>query len=162
MRAAIMLLAPLLLTALNAAAADLAAQPACRTALRALTVAEAAAEPASAASAATSSGRLTAARRQAAVACLGPAAAAASGPPLGARQVLPPAPAMGIGVPRLVSPSSAAAPPPVPAPRPPVSITSCDPVGCWASDGSRLQRAGPMLIGPRGMCSSAAGVLSCP
>ena len=33
----------------------------------------------------------------------------------------------------------------------------------WASDGSRLQRAGPdTLLGPRGMCTTSGSVLLCP
>lgn len=42
-------------------------------------------------------------------------------------------------------------------PPPPVSvvplrsITSCDAVGCWASDGSRLQKLGPKSVGSEGV-----------
>ncbi|MFT3819988.1 MAG: hypothetical protein QM750_20635 [Rubrivivax sp.] len=155
-----LVLLPALLLWPGWAAADLAAQPGCRSALQALTAAEAASD-------AASSGRLAAARRQAAGACLGPAAAAAaaaSAPPLGARS-LPAVPALGVTVPRAAAPRPSplpTVPPPAVAPRPPVSITSCDAAGCWASDGSRLQRVGPMLVGPRGVCAQAAGVLSCP
>lgn len=50
----------------------------------------------------------------------------------------------------------AVAPPPPPAiTRPPV-ITTCDAGGCWDSDGRRLNRAGPVLIGPGGACSGSA------
>ena len=46
---------------------------------------------------------------------------------------------------------------------PPVlSLVSCDAAGCWASDGTRLQRSGTLLLGPRGYCSAAGSVLSCP
>jgi hypothetical protein len=51
---------------------------------------------------------------------------------------------------------------PLPAPVLPKSITSCDALGCWASDGTRLQRVGPNLLGPRGFCSAPGGVLQCP
>jgi hypothetical protein len=42
------------------------------------------------------------------------------------------------------------------------SITQCDAAGCWASDGSRLQRLGPDLVGPKGVCSVQGSVLLCP
>jgi hypothetical protein len=50
-----------------------------------------------------------------------------------------------------------------PVPTPPlVSITSCDANGCWASDGTRLQRFGSQLLGPRGVCSRVGAVVHCP
>jgi hypothetical protein len=48
------------------------------------------------------------------------------------------------------------------APRRPLVTTSCDPAGCWADDGSRLQRFGSQLVGPRGVCSVTGSVLNCP
>jgi hypothetical protein len=42
------------------------------------------------------------------------------------------------------------------------SVTACDAAGCWASDGSRLQRLGPNLVGPRGVCTVQGAVLNCP
>ncbi len=42
------------------------------------------------------------------------------------------------------------------------SIASCDSVGCWASDGTRLQRFGPNLLGPKGFCTVQGSVLNCP
>jgi hypothetical protein len=54
-------------------------------------------------------------------------------------------------------------PNPGPVAQPPLrSITSCDAGGCWASDGTRLQRMGPSLVGPQGACSVSGSVLSCP
>ena len=47
-------------------------------------------------------------------------------------------------------------------PPPPVTILSCDAAGCQASDGTRLNRAGPVLIGPRGACSVQGSVVVCP
>ena len=69
----------------------------------------------------------------------------------------------------VVPPIVTAAPPPplIVAPPPPVTvprlsvITSCDPGGCWDSDGTRLHRAGPNLMGPRGLCSVQGNVLNC-
>ncbi len=55
-----------------------------------------------------------------------------------------PAPLRPPMVPPAGAPPAAVAPP---------SIVSCDPAGCWASDGSRLTRVGPQLLGPRGLCS---------
>ncbi|MBL8359268.1 MAG: hypothetical protein JNN18_02160 [Rubrivivax sp.] len=135
--------------------------PACREALAALERAEreAPAPPAEGASGAMPAA-LTAARRQAAQVCL-------AGPPD------PPRPAQPSMRPPIAVPLATVAParpPPsvpgptmaVPAPRAPVTITACDTTGCWASDGTRLQRAGPQLLGPRGLCSTAGALLNCP
>lgn len=51
---------------------------------------------------------------------------------------------------------------PVQIQRPP-SITSCDPGGCWSSDGTRLNRLGPELTSPRGgICNPQGGTANCP
>jgi len=42
------------------------------------------------------------------------------------------------------------------------SITSCDAAGCWVNDGTRLQRIGPQLLGPRGFCSVLGSMVNCP
>lgn len=42
------------------------------------------------------------------------------------------------------------------------SVVSCDAVGCWINDGTRLQKLGPGLLGPKGFCSVQGSVLSCP
>ena len=53
-------------------------------------------------------------------------------------------------------------PPPV-APAPPLTLNGCDATGCWASDGSRLQRSsGGALLGPRGFCHVNGNLLQCP
>ena len=44
----------------------------------------------------------------------------------------------------------------------PYAITSCDAGGCWANDGSRLNRVGPNLWGPRGICTVQGSLLQCP
>jgi hypothetical protein len=46
--------------------------------------------------------------------------------------------------------------------RPLTTITSCDALGCWASDGSRLQKVGPSLLGPGGFCNVQGAVVNCP
>lgn len=108
---------------------------------------------------------LQAARHRAAVACLGARAdlplpprrpvltAPISAPPIGYGS-LPPA------LPTLADPARA---PPVRIAPPPVTVTTCDAVSCWTSDGMRWQRSGAGLVGPGGMCSGVAGgVLRCP
>ena len=44
----------------------------------------------------------------------------------------------------------------------PYAITSCDAGGCWANDGSRLNRVGATLWGPRGACTVQGSLLQCP
>lgn len=110
-------------------------------------------------------------RRAAALACLRTEGAV---PPRDARvQPVPPV----VAAPSLASvPTAAGAAPgrpvplgaparaePLPRPAPPVTVTACDPTGCWASDGTRLQRTGPQqLLGPRGPCTAQGPFLSCP
>lgn len=63
----------------------------------------------------------------------------------------------------LASPSVGLAPAaPLRPSSPPVVVTHCDQSGCWASDGSHLQRAGGTLIGPRGICTTVGTMLNCP
>jgi hypothetical protein len=63
----------------------------------------------------------------------------------------PPLPAL---APALPAPAS---PPPAP-----TTILSCDIVGCWASDGSRLNRVWPNLWGTPGACTAQGALLQCP
>lgn len=73
-----------------------------------------------------------------------------------------PAPAPGPGT---AAAWPGAAPPPGPLvapPRPPTTVLACDTTGCWASDGSRLQKVGAQLIGPSGPCTVQGSVLRCP
>jgi hypothetical protein len=44
----------------------------------------------------------------------------------------------------------------------PYAVTSCDPGGCWANDGSRLNRVGTNLWGKRGVCTLQGTLLQCP
>lgn len=53
-------------------------------------------------------------------------------------------------------------PAPAPRPEPLRSLGACDAAGCWTSDGQRLQRMGPNLVGPRGVCAVNGSVVSCP
>jgi hypothetical protein len=101
---------------------------------------------------------LQALRRQAAHACLGsrldapPRVERLARPPIAVAPVAPHAPA--------APPVPAATPPPIRIP-PLRTITVCDPIGCFASDGTRLSRVGPMLFGPLGLCTVQGAVLSC-
>ena len=52
--------------------------------------------------------------------------------------------------------------PPSPPIDPPPVVTSCDLGGCWDSNGARLNRAGPQLIGPRGACTTVGATVYCP
>jgi hypothetical protein len=105
---------------------------------------------------------LDAARRRAAHSCL----ASRTDEPPSSRFAEPP-----VAVPPVAgvrSPLPALAPAPVaiptrpPSPPPLTSITACDAAGCWASDGTRLNRVGPTLWGPRGACSVFGAVVHCP
>ena len=61
-----------------------------------------------------------------------------------------------------VSGRAAALSPPTPRTEKPYAITSCDAGGCWANDGSRLNRLGPNLWGPRGICTVQGSLVQCP
>lgn len=106
--------------------------------------------------------RLAAARASAARSCL----ASRADPPVAgrlARQPVVVPPVAGARAPLPVaSAPGAVSVPRLPGPAPLVSITSCDAAGCWASDGSRLNRVGPTLWGSRGACSVQGSVVQCP
>lgn len=98
------------------------------------------------------------AQRIAALACLGredaPAPQHLAQPPVRVAPVI---------VPDAPRPYPHVAPRTTPAPSPPpTTITTCDPAGCWASDGTRWQRNGPDLVGPRGLCTVVGNVPRCP
>jgi hypothetical protein len=64
---------------------------------------------------------------------------------------------------RVPLPPVPAAPAPPPQGSRPAAVTTCDPGGCWDSDGRRLNSVGPQLIAPRGRaCNVQAGVVLCP
>lgn len=101
--------------------------------------------------------RVASARRSAMVACLGRAEGTGrrSGAPYPPQAVAPP---VIEGAPPLRTAPPA---PPLAIPRPTV-ITTCDPAGCWDSEGRRLHNMGPLLMGPRGPCTVQGGVAHCP
>lgn len=160
----------LLLLLASAAAqvqADPLRSPACLSALQRLTVAENSAVEAKSGERVTrpspvEDASLQGAQRDVARVCLG---IAQPSPP--AARVRRPEPVAGV---RPVQRPTPAAPPPAapspeaPPPRPPplVTVTGCDDVGCWTSEGTRLTRQGMLLRGPRGFCTQVGSVLSCP
>lgn len=103
--------------------------------------------------------RLARARQQAATACLGRDSSSRerSGAPDPPQAVPPP---MAV-VPRPPLPVPAAPAAPLAIPRA-ATITTCDPAGCWDSEGRRLNNMGPLLLGPRGLCTMQGGQLICP
>jgi len=175
-RASIVLLLGVALSAATVAAADPAPSAddplqsaACRKALDALQAQEAAVSGAPQASATGQRGEVpgpayAAARRQAAIACL---ASRADPPPQPQRLAQPPvvvAPLTGARpLQPLVPPAGrlpSGAPPPTA--EPPHFVLSCDSAGCWANDGTRLNRVGPNLWGSRGACTQQGALLQCP
>lgn len=150
---------------------DTTQSPACQKALADVQAQEAVAlnarsvkAPASA-PAGKSPDQLLAMRERAARICLGPGT---SGPSPSQRTMQPPitvpsaAPPQSMPVPAAPAPTTTA--PVVPPQRtdPLLTIVGCDASTCWASDGTRLQKSGPNLIGPRGICTLQGAVLRCP
>ena len=41
-------------------------------------------------------------------------------------------------------------------------MTNCDASGCWDNQGTRYNRSGGTLFGPRGACVQAGATLRCP
>jgi hypothetical protein len=104
---------------------------------------------------------LAAAREQAKEACLGRQTGGTERSGAPARPITLPAPAAA-PQPRAAAPETTAPPPPVHVPRP-VAITTCDPGGCWDSEGRRLNFMGPVLISPQGgVCTVQGGAVQCP
>jgi hypothetical protein len=103
--------------------------------------------------------RLARARQRAALVCLGrESARERAGAPQPPQAVPPPV----VGVrPAQAAPAIATPQPPLAIPRA-AAITTCDPAGCWDSEGRRLNNMGPLLMGPRGLCTIQGGLLNCP
>lgn len=141
-------------------AADPLKSPACGEATQALEAARAAAGTQG-----QRAPRVEQLRREAARICLGAGAVATDGKPPSRVARQPDAvPAPAIAVPR-----AAAAPPHAPSPMPgpvqiarPQALSQCDAGGCWDANGTRLNRAGPNLIGPAGSCSVQGSFANCP
>jgi hypothetical protein len=105
--------------------------------------------------------RLAAARKHVLAICLGPASAQPQRSGAPERVVAVPAPILSVPPVHPVPPVATAPLPPLAVPRPAV-ITTCDPAGCWDSEGRRLNNLGPMLVGPRGLCNPQGGIANCP
>jgi hypothetical protein len=105
--------------------------------------------------------RLERARRQARELCLGRADAQPQ------RSGAPDVPAI-VPAPVLAPPRPLPLPPPAASSAGPVliphatPITTCDPGGCWDSEGRRLNQTGPLLMGPNGLCTMQSGRVTCP
>jgi hypothetical protein len=102
--------------------------------------------------------RLARARQQATRVCLG--RDSGNRERSGAPQPVQAVPPAAISV-RPAPPTPAPPQPPLAIPRATV-ITTCDPAGCWDSEGHRLNNVGPLLMGPRGLCTIQGGLLNCP
>lgn len=102
--------------------------------------------------------QVEASRREATQACLGGNGDARRPSPTAQAPLVVPPPA--VALPRPAAPPEVALPAP-PIERPAV-ITACDAGGCWDSSGRRLNRAGPLLIGPGGACVKTGLQVRCP
>lgn len=141
----------LMVVAASAAAqSDPLQAPECRAALTALQAAEQGA----------SGPPLQDARARAARACLGSRA----DPPPAARRAEPPVvvPPLQLPPARVPAPLPAPAAAPAARPLPPPAVLTCDAHSCLTTDGQRLLRSGPTLIGPQGQCTVQANVVVCP
>jgi hypothetical protein len=105
--------------------------------------------------------RLSHVRKNAITACLGSASQGAerSGAPDPPITVAPTR--IGAHTAPLPTPSLTPPAPPLTIPRP-AAITTCDPGGCWDSEGRRLNIMGPLLVGPGGTCNVHPNVVTCP
>jgi hypothetical protein len=140
---------------------------ACQQALTALQVRESSLTAPSAASQANArvsgDAQWRSLRAQAAKACLGaesdqpaPLPHSAIAPIQVAPVLVPPISA----TPALRAPTAVLpAPPPIRAPSP--TVTSCDPGGCWTSDGARVPRVGRNPPDPVGRCNLQGNVVVC-
>ncbi|WP_280151380.1 hypothetical protein [Piscinibacter sp. XHJ-5] len=165
------LLAASAFSSAGAEESDRLRSPGCVQALAALQAQEARHAPAPAADRAAQTSpprrredqqQLEALRREAARACLGgtgdpttptqrePTPNAV--PPAPTRPTIPPASPAAIPAPALPSPPTVR----------PSGVASCDGTGCWTTDGIRLRRSGPVLVGPRGPCTQHGSLLRCP
>lgn len=152
----LVLAAALALLAVQAQAAPPAKDPmksgACARDLSAL---QAAREPGSD----TTPDQREALRRAATRSCLGGDGEAHRPSPTAQAPLAVPAPM--VALPRSTPPSLPAVPAPA-LPERPAVITSCDHAGCWDSNGTRLNRTGPLLIGPTGACVRTGLQVHCP
>ena len=98
-------------------------------------------------------------RRRAAQACLG----GTGDMPPPTRTLQAPISIAPLRSPAPYAPPAARGSNPSPATKPPSVVTGCDALGCWANDGTRLNRVGPtQLQGPRGLCTVQGTSLQCP
>jgi hypothetical protein len=135
-----------------AQAADPLKSPACGAALAGLQAARQGGADAA---------RVEALRSSAAGICLGSATPSARpGRVARAPEVVPP-PQITVPV-RPAAPAAPALPPPAVAIERPALPATCDPSGCWSSDGTHLRHVAPSVPGLAGPCVAQGGVVYCP
>ena len=100
-------------------------------------------------------------RMEAARACLGGGTPGARSNRWSQPPIAVPAPQIDVPARAAPLPQATLPPPPVTIARPP-AVTACDPNGCWTSEGTRLPRMGPQLMGPGGVCTAQGGFAYCP
>jgi hypothetical protein len=111
--------------------------------------------------------RWQALRREATRACLGSDSAASAPLPQAARppMAVPPVVVPPLSVPAPAESAQRRMPTPMPTPvpgyRPPVTVMSCDPLGCWTSDGARLPHTGRNPLDARVRCSVQGRIVVC-
>lgn len=103
----------------------------------------------------------TARRSEAARICLGGGAPGTRSNRWAQPPIAVPAPQIDVPMRPVPLPQVTLPPPPVTIARPP-AVTACDPNGCWTSEGARLPRTGPQLMGPNGLCTAQGGFAYCP
>jgi hypothetical protein len=102
-------------------------------------------------------------RAEASRACLGRETAAPASSP---RLSMPPSVVPPVVVPPLPAETTqrratAPQPPPSPVLRPPESVMSCDPLGCWTGSGARLPHTGRDPLDPRVRCTVQGQIVVC-
>jgi hypothetical protein len=117
----------------------------------------------SASDSAVAAARLQPWRERASRACLGSSGNAYAAPARTAQNSVT-VPPVTLGPPvKMPAPPTTPAAPVVPARSDTLTtVVGCDASGCWASDGTRLNRNGSTLTGPRGTCSLQGAVVRCP
>ncbi len=100
-------------------------------------------------------------RRQAARACLGREGAASAPLRHSAQPPIEVPSVVVLPAPTEVAPAQRRAPPPLPGYKPPVTVMSCDPLGCWTSDGARLPHTGRNPLDARVRCSVQGQIVMC-
>lgn len=100
-------------------------------------------------------------RATAAATCLGSATPPSRPGRVARAPVVVPPPRVTVPAPPAALPAPVPPPPAVAIERPATPAT-CDPSGCWTSDGAHLRHVAPNIVGPAGLCVQQGGVVYCP